>query len=232
MNLTQPLSILLLALVLAGCASPVPVGRNFPVSDQYKVRATHHWDVIAGDVAEQTALSLTERDWLAGRTLHVESPHPGIAFQQGFCNFMITQLVNRGLPVVEAPQGALIVSYETQVVRHASPRPGFAPGGLTALTAGVMVGRNLILGTPSPWVAGGVLLGTTAAMDLAANQLTRPTQTELIVTTSITDNGRFMLRKNDVYYVEDLDISLFVAPPPPPQPTPPMPTKVLEVIGQ
>jgi len=79
MNLTQPLSILLLT--LAGCASPVPVVRNFPVSDQFKVRATHHWDVIADDVAEQTALSLAERGWLAGRILHVLNPHLDITFQ-------------------------------------------------------------------------------------------------------------------------------------------------------
>ncbi len=120
-------------------------------------------------------------------------------------------MVNQGLPVADSPQGAVEVSYETQVVHHASDRPYFVPGKLTALTGGVMVVRSLAVSSPSPWVVGGLGLGAAAALDVAAGHVAAPTNTELIVTTSIVSDGMFVVRKTDVYYVEDEDVELFMA---------------------
>ena len=36
-----------------------------------------------------------------------------------------------------------------------------------------------------------------------------PTHTELVLTTTVTGEGRYMSRKTDVYYVEESDASLF-----------------------
>lgn len=124
---------------------------------------------------------------------------------------MITHMVNRGLSVSNTAQGAVEVAYETQIVRHASDRPVYIPGALTTLTGGVIVARSLAISSPSPWVAGGVGLGAAAAIDLAAGHVAAPTNTELIVTTSITNDGIFVMRKSDVYYIEDEDVDLFLA---------------------
>lgn len=192
-----------------GCASPSPVAKNYPLTTQYKVQASHHWDVIADDVASQTLSSIETKDFLKGRPLFVQTPHKDIPFQLGFQNFMITHLVNRGIPVSHNSRGAVEVSYVTQVVQHADYKGTYVPGALTALTGGVMVARSLAVSSPSPWVAGGVGLGGAMLLDVAAGNAASPTHTELIVTTSITDNGIYVMRKSDVYYVDDLDVGLF-----------------------
>ncbi len=213
MNVKRPFPILLLALILAGCSSPAPVARNFPAEIQYKVRSTHHWDIIALDVASQTLNTLHDRQ-LLGRDVYVQRLEKDVPFLHGFRNFLITHLVNGGASVVDSPAGALEINYDTQLVWHASPRETYAPGALTVLTGGILVLRS----NPNPVT----LLGGAVAADLARDVLTAPTHTELAVNTYIKDNGRFIMRKSDTYYVEDNDKHLFM---------PPMQTRNLEVTN-
>jgi hypothetical protein len=221
--------LLLLALATlflpAACASPVPLAKNHPISTQYKIRASHHWDIIAEDVVQQTILALEARRDLAGLSLFVEQPEEKTGFNAVFQKFLNARLFTSGLPVAVNPQGALRVRYETQVVCHNSPRP-YGPGMLT-LTGGLAGGGTVLAlrGTSSPWVAGGAVLGTAAALDLVAGQTASPTHTELIVTTFITDaySNAYVLYKTDAYYFEEKDWKLF---------TPPMPGKTLEVVDK
>lgn len=198
---------------VTGCAlqSPVPVAENFPLSLQKKVRASHHWDVIADDVVSQTLKSLEAKDYLQGRAFFVRPVAQGKpTFDKAFRNFMITRMVNRGLPVSNSEAGSVEVQYETQVVQHQSDRPYYQPGAITVLTAGVLVARNLAVVEHSAQLVGGTLLGAAALADVAAGHASGgPTKTELIVTTSIVVDSRFVMRKSDVYYLEDLDVGLF-----------------------
>ncbi|MDP2832629.1 MAG: hypothetical protein Q8Q28_04915 [Pseudomonadota bacterium] len=103
---------------------------------------------------------------------------------------------------------------ETQVVRQASSRYAVAPGTFTLLTAGVWVLRNAIVDTWSGGTIAGVLLGTAIATDVLnakdANPIGHPpTHTELIVTTSVTSKGQYVMRRSVVYYIEDIDGSLY-----------------------
>jgi len=205
MNITRPLSLLLLALTLSGCSSPVPVARNFSADMQYKVRSIHHWDIIAADVANQT-LSTLHDDRLMGRDVYVQRLDQDVPFLHGFRNYLITHLVNGGASAVDSPAGALEINYDTQLVWHASPRETYAPGLLTVLTGGILVLRS----NPNP----ATLLGAAVAADLAKEILSAPTHTELAVNTHIKDNGRFIMRKSDTYYVEDMDKRLFMPPTP------------------
>jgi hypothetical protein len=57
-------------------------------------------------------------------------------------------------------------------------------------------------------MAGG--LGYAAVADLVASQYTGgPTHTELILTTTIMQGDRYLVRNTDVYYLEDVDATLF-----------------------
>ncbi len=81
------------------------------------------------------------------------------------------------------------------------------------LTAGVWVLRNAAMEWSSLNVAGG-LLGAAIATDILnakdANPIGHsPTHTELIVTTSVTSKGQYVMRRSDVYYIEDEDGSLY-----------------------
>ena len=195
------------SILAAGCASPVPVAETHPLSHQKKVKAAHHWDVIAEDVAKETALLLAREGQGGQRTLFVPLPSTNSAFDQAFRNFLVTRLVRQGLPVSEKPAGALEVRYETQVVQYQSRREDYRPGVLTGLVAGILVGRNF-----HTWDATERGMGAVAAvagLDVAGGHLTSPSQTELLVTTSLSEGGRFLLRKSDVYYIEDEDGSLY-----------------------
>lgn len=207
-------ALILLAAFSFGCASKVPYATNFPMASQQKVRSTHHWDVIASDVVDQAVKSLEAGNTLKGRSLFVQKPKQDVAFLNGFQGFLVTNMVDRNLPVSSVPEGALEVSYETIVVDHASSRANEVPGKLTTLAAGVMVVRDLVYGTASHWLSGGIILATTAIVDYGSNRLTDTSYTEMIVTTSITDNGVYVMRKSDVYYIPSEDKDLFAAPTP------------------
>lgn len=197
--------------LLTSCAvtSQVPEAENFPRVTQKKMKASRHWDMIADDAVGQMLASLEKNNFLQGRALYIPSSPSDSAFSRGFRNFLITRMVNRGLPVVTAPNGAVKVDYETQIVRHVSDRNDYQFGPLTALVAGLYVVHDV---AQYANVGGKMLvgLGLAAAGDAAAARNTGgPTHTEIIVTMSLTADSRFLMRKTDVYYVEDSDGALY-----------------------
>jgi hypothetical protein len=204
-------TVLLLAgcgMLLVGCASQVPIATTYPISTQRKAKASHHWDVLAEDVAQQTLRTLAANESLAGRNVHVLPPPDRTPFNRAFSNFLITRLVNRGMPVSERPDDAVTVQYETQLVRHGSNRYAHLPGSLTVLTAGVWVFRDLA------WSSSGALPASLLMAGLAdwgmGYLAGGATPTELVVTTSILEDGRYVMRRSDIYYLEDTDLALFV----------------------
>lgn len=203
--------------IAVGCASPAPVAQNFPVSYQKVARTAHHWDVVAEDVVAQTLQSIAEKPQLQGRGIFVAKGR-NTAFDTAFREFTITRLVASGASVGvckmdnKASSGFSIdgpdveIKYDTQLVRHGANIPDYQPGRYTLLTAGVAVIRNVILGGDSTTgVIGGVALG-----EWLAGHVATQTNTEIIVTTTISEHNRFVVRKSDIYYVPDADAQLFI----------------------
>lgn len=205
------------AAAVVGCASPVPVAQNFSLTHQKVARTAHHWDVVAEDVVEQTMQAMADKPQLQSRGVYV-SPTRNTAFNTAFREFMITHLVDRGANVSvckTATQSGpgfsgegkdVEVQYDTQLVVHANAGPEYQPPMLTVLASGIAVVRNTAL-------AGHVTsatLGGIAAADWWAGYLASPSRAEIIVTTTIAENNRFVARKSDIYYVPDGDTKLFV----------------------
>ncbi|MCB1899234.1 hypothetical protein [Cognatazoarcus halotolerans] len=213
------ISILLasVAAALVGCASPVPVAQNFDAAHQKVARTAHHWDIVAGDVAAQTLNAVSKDPRLMGRGIYIANSR-ATAFNTAFREFMITRLVNEGANVSvcktdesspgfaqDAPE--VVVTYETQLVQHAYTPPDYQPGRYTALALGVLVIRNIILGgDETTGTIAGVALG-----EFGAGHLTRTPATEIVVTTTIAEHNKFVMRRSDVYYVPDEDAALFSA---------------------
>lgn len=201
---------------LAGCASQVPVAQNFPLTHQKVARTAHHWDVVAEDVVAQTMLAIAEKPQLQARGVYV-APARNTAFNMAFREFMITRMVNRGASVAVcrttqkvgagfAEAKDVEIQYDTQLVVHASHPPGYQPPMLTILASGVAVVREVALGGETT----AATLGGIALAEWWAGYLARPTRAEIIVTTTIAENNRFVTRKSDIYYVPDGDTKLFV----------------------
>ena len=194
---------------LVGCShAPIPVAENFPYTAQKKVRSAGHWDAVAQHVASTTLARLGQTP-AAGMTLQVSLPSAPSAFDRAFRELLITRLVNEGKTVVESADAPIKVSYQAQLVRHNSDRPHFVPGLFTAITAGVYVAHYLgVHAHQDAAMAGG--LGYAVLADVASSQYTGgPTHTELILTTTIMQGDRYLVRNTDVYYIEDSDATLF-----------------------
>ena len=217
------------ALALAGCGSaPIPLAKNFEQTSQHKVRSAGHWELLSSDVVAQTRASLAQIGFGQDAPLHVALPPNPSSFDLAFRDFLITQMVQRGAVVQQQPGAGLEVSYTTQLVRHNSDRPHFIPGQYTMIAAGLMAAYGLrhehidakLLAT----------LGLAGAADFAASiNSGGPTNTELVLTTTVARGGQYLVRKTDVYYLENADVPLFLRPlPPPPQyrPTP------MQVVAQ
>ncbi len=200
------------ALALAGCGSaPIPLSKNFELTNQYKVRSAGHWELLSRDVVAQTRATLQTAGYAPSTPLHVITPAQLTPFDLGFRDFLITGLVQDGATVHQQPGAVLEVSYNAQLVRHNSDRPHFIPGQFTMLAAGVMAAYGLryehldtkLLAT----------LGLTTAADFVNSVNSGgPTNTELILTTTVTRAGQYVARKTDVYYLENADTPLFLLP--------------------
>jgi hypothetical protein len=200
------------AALLVGCASsPIPVSANFPITVEPKVRSAGHWGQLSNDVVKQTLDSLGKLG--VNGNLYVALPTNPTEFDKAFQQFLITDLVKSGRVVQQYPDRALEVSYQTQVVRHNSPRPNFLPGRFTMITAGLYAAYGLGMQPVGDKLAGG--LAYAAGADYIASESSGgPTATELILTTTIAQGGRYLVRKTDIYYVEEADTTLlqFKAP--------------------
>lgn len=128
---------------------------------------------MADDIVSQTIHSLKENDYLNGRALYVQAEDGNhTPFDRAFRNFIVTDMVERGLPVSDKPDNAVTVLYETQIVKHNSDRPDYKPGLFTALTGGVMVARNVSNWSSGAQIAGA--LGTAAAADVLVGKMASP----------------------------------------------------------
>ncbi len=199
--------------LLAACStSPIPVSENFPLTVQPKVRSAGHWNLLSKDVIGQTLETLSKVGTVS--PLYVALPANASPFDTAFREFLITELVKAGRVVQQSPDRAIEVSYQTQVVRHNSPRPHFVPGQFTMITAGLYAMYGLSTESVEAKLAGG--LGLAAAADtIASINSGGPTHTELILTTTVSTGGRYLARKTDVYYVEEEDATLFASVLPP-----------------
>jgi len=198
-------SIAILAALLTACANQ-PAGSWYPISEQKKVSAVHHWGLIADDVVEQTEFLLNRSENLMNKPFHV-AESSNSHFDRGFRNYMISNLVNRGVNVTASKEGAIEISYETQVVRHGASfdpgvfgyKPGMATGGVTAFWVLREASRSI-----SP--AGSAAI---AAAGIDTYKALESTGVELLLTTSIVQDGHYVMRNTDAYYIEKADAYLF-----------------------
>lgn len=214
------------SVLVTACATPyseAPLATNFPTSNQPKLQAAAHWNVIARDVAKQISAGLKEK-----RPLYLNQSSSTTTFDRAFSNQLISALVANGFPVQKAPAGALTVDVDTQSVHFAANRPQYRYAGLpTALATGVWA---LVAADAT---AGGVLTAGVAAADayswFHSEFATGETpQTEIIVTISVSDATQYLARSTNVYYVADADSSMYE----PPQPPRVVQTKRMGVTGE
>ncbi|MVT36940.1 hypothetical protein GO497_04635 [Acidovorax citrulli] len=207
-------AVLLCTAGLAGCAAPpdLPQPVVHAPSTQKTARAVHHWDVLAADVAARTAVKL--REWPAGAhpiyVVPAAADGPDVpGFVAGFRTLLITHLVERGLALSTQPSGVRL-AVDVQLVQHVAP-PG--EGGRPVLLGdGVRVARDASMENGDYLLAAQPVAVPAAARSTPQGLARVPARTEILVTTSLESEGRYLARTSDVYFIDQADAAVYLPP--------------------
>lgn len=198
--------VFLLVLFLSSC-SRIPLPASYAFTEQQKMQATHHWDVLASDVANQINNQLIISDYIdksvfvkttCGTDANPCERGETTQFNEVFRDLLITRLVHFGVPTsIDKKTSDIEVNYKVQVIYHASNRYTIAPGILTALTGAVTVFRN----APTTIQA----LAIAAGLDIANSAAPHNGHYEVLITTSMITDEKYLFRTSDIYYINDPD---------------------------
>jgi hypothetical protein len=185
--------------LLGGCAvgtSQAPFAVTYPRTEQQKMQAAHHWDVLAEYEAARILAAVKDKS----KPIHIEpATQVDSPFAQAYQTMLQSQLVGKGAVVVTEPvSGCVRVSYLTQVLEHKDR--GYvapAPGTYTALGVGVVA----VTAAADSWQPGGLAaLPVLLAADLLSGGHAQVEPTEVIITTRVIEGILVLHSDTDIFY--------------------------------
>lgn len=203
-------SLFIALLLLAGCATSIPQAENFPQLKQKKLMAAQHWNLVAQDAVQRTRLVLLAKGFANDTPLYILG-NKSTVFDSAFRKYMIANFIETGAVVSTKKEGALEINYDTQVIKHAAyfepDRYGYKPGAATAGVAGFWVLRDVV--KDLNFLNGLATLGIAGAYDAYKAKNPGETGVELLLTTSITHQDRYVMLNAGAYYIENAETWLF-----------------------
>ncbi len=195
-----------LAPVGSAVAGEAPAEARFEATTQLKAMSVSHWQAIADDLAKAVGEELKTRakpESFEG--VYVQAEEGTSVFSSHLAVFLKDSFHKAGFTVFEEPrEGVLTVDISNSFVAHTSAANMAPELKWTALTAGVMVLREVALASAPVG-----LLASALSLDLT-NKLTKsPTRAEVAVSATVSQGGKYLSRQTRVYYVEGLDGDLF-----------------------
>ncbi len=193
--------LLLVSAFLMSCRTQIPVATNYPYSEQQKMQAPHHWDVLASEVVAQLNQSrkvssdmpifvvpkfnLPAKEdstiWTAAKPLAEADESDRfvtVPFKRAYQNYLITQLVNAGYTVVNDSSAAeLIMTFDIQLIKH-NCRSVRSPDIISQL------GR----------VTAGAADGAYNGVDASPY--------EVVITTSLKKGNTYVMSRTGTYYID------------------------------
>jgi hypothetical protein len=202
-----PIYILILFLVCS-CSSRIPEPIGYPYSQQKKMQASFHWEVLAADLANRINKELILSGNLEKAVFVKETcgddknpcqPNETSSFNEAFRDLLITNLFGYGVPTKNRlDEEAIEVLYKVQIVRHNTDRVrSMQPGLITTLSTAVVVLRNAPIDL--------ILLASGIAADVANTSLVTNGHIEVIITTSMITRDQYIFRASDIYYINEKD---------------------------
>lgn len=194
-------------LLLSGCfyanTSQAPIATTYPYTEQQRMQAAHHWEVLA----RHEANSILQRERVRFRDLHINDSdnkdlqfYSGGEFERGFRTLLTSELVSRGANLTTVPTpNAANIHIGVEVVEHRD-RSFIRPptGAFTALTAGIAVATIPINHWAEPALG---LIPTAIAADAVSGSWTYTGNEEVIITTQIIDGERILYSSSNIYYI-------------------------------
>lgn len=172
----------------AGCSN-VPVSMKHQAREQKKFRSVSHWNDLAYEVALEVRKAMSDLDYseVSRRPMYIA--HRGNSpFSEAFHEMLETSIVRMGLQVSkQLEQDSIFLEYDILTFRHDAKYKGHIgemPGGIPAR------------------------LGA-AVVSLLADPYERPSDNEVLVTTSMSYNNRYILKNTSPYYIHDADFDMY-----------------------
>jgi hypothetical protein len=222
---------ILLALGLAGCASQGPIAEYYPIERQKEMFSASHWKLLAAETAAELREAIPGSGPYA---LHVDQDNQSV-FAASFTQFLAIELTHRGIQIAD-DEPYRVIKVDVQVVKHHSGPPA-DPFAFTMLGAvsglGVWIGNAPGIGLANDAVPP-VAVATGGLIDLKRSLLPPATATELVVATSVFENGYQTAGKADVFYIQTRnapEYSATVNPTDDPANTPSRPRTMLPIVG-
>ena len=168
------LTFVFILFLVSSCSSRIPEPITYKYSQQNKMQASSHWEVLAADLANRINNKLVMTDNVH-KAVYVKetcgddsSPcktYQTSSFDEGFRDLLITELFGYGVPTKSrADENSIEVRYKVQIVHHNTDRVrSIQPGVLTALSAAVAVLYN----APTELI----ILATGAGADIANSNI-------------------------------------------------------------
>lgn len=201
-------SFFVIAMLSVGCArhDGRPVQAYFDVEPEYKLKSAKHWRVVANDVARNVRKHVKDPE----TQVHVQGgADSGSVFSRVFASQLRSSLFEQAIAVTPYEAGSHSVQVNVDTVRHVT-LPNYIPGSVSILALGVKVLRETHrVGAPFPEELGQAVVAGGADALLSYREEQKRPSVEVVLTTSITHQGRFVFHNTDTYYLDDVDICLF-----------------------
>ncbi|WP_291322135.1 hypothetical protein [Desulfonatronospira sp.] len=187
-------------------SSQVPVPTGYSLTTQKKMQAMQHWEVLAEDVACRIEDSLEMRAIAKGRYSIYVAPPGSTPFEKAFYNLLLTKMVHKGMRVSRSEGGAMVLSFDLELVRHSRRVIRTQRGVYKSLAPGMFV-RRQEPGKASPsTIRPQEYLVAGAQVNVEAGAYTPEVPSmEVMVTTSLTLNDNYIMRDSSIYYINDTD---------------------------
>jgi len=209
-----PSTISLAVLLLSGCThkySEAPLATNFKTTNQKKLQAAQHWEVIGNDLAESIIKKIG-----TNKNVYVNHIDNDLKFNNSLYSFIMSRLISSGIRVSKVKKESdIVINIGTNDVEFSNKNRGIytrTKGSITMLSAGV----GAIYGI-SHLTSGPAIIGTGIAaigMDTYnayhsqyASGFTP--KNEIIVTVSAIDGNKYVAHYSNIYYIDDSDRKLY-----------------------
>jgi len=195
------------AILFSGCSKPfVPYFSSKSAPEE--VHMTHHWDILATDVAVQIKLALENAGIYDNLPIYVETSGE-TAFGENLRDLITVRLEELGLPVTQEKADAVfILENSVQVICHLTREiidpPADRSAAFVNLSEDVAVERN---GGKTP---GKEKIETPGDAEVARSSgVFAPT--EVAITTSLVNDTDLLLQSSDIYYIKDPEFWRYMA---------------------
>ncbi len=188
------------SVLLTSCTSQIPIATNYEYTEQQKMQAAHHWNVLASDVvaylkesgkvsksaplyvAPKFNIPAQENPvvWKATRPLApaAESDRfETIPFKRAYQNYLISQLTDAGYNAVDSKRAAeLVMTFDIQLIKQPE-RPVRGPNIIS------QVGRAIASGLDSAYTG------------------IETSNYEVVITTSVRKGSSYVMCHTGTYYI-------------------------------